>query len=74
MLGVIPDRLALGAGYRKANTGQGSADSDDAVTLGLAFMPARNIQFQLNHSFYMGDTHTSDNGKNLTTLVLYSAF
>jgi len=35
----------------------------------------KNIQFQLNHSFYSGDTYTTaDAGKNLTTLVLYSAF
>ena len=74
MLGVIPDRLALGLGYRSAHTGTGSADADNAVTLGLAYMPARNIQFQLNQSFYTGDTHTGDTGKNLTTLVLYSAF
>ncbi|MEI7787652.1 MAG: hypothetical protein WCI23_03320 [Chlorobiaceae bacterium] len=74
MLGVIPDKLALGVGYRKANTGSELPDSDNAVTLGLAYMPARNIQFQLNQSFYSGDTHTSDVGKNLTTLVLYSAF
>ncbi len=75
LFGVVPDKLALGAGYRKANTGASDTDADNAITLGLAYMLTKNIQFQLNHSFYSGDTQTaSEAGKNLTTLVLYSAF
>ncbi|TLU83533.1 MAG: hypothetical protein FDX30_08655 [Chlorobium sp.] len=74
MLGVIPNKLSLGAAYRIANTGASASDSDNAFTLGLAYMVAKNIQFQLNHSFYSGNTHTSEEGNNLTTLVLYSAF
>lgn len=75
LFGVIPDKLALAAGYRKANTGVSDTDADNAITLGLAYMLTKNIQFQLNHSFYSGDTYTTaDAGKNLTTLVLYSAF
>ena len=75
LCGVVPDKLALAAGYRKANTGVSDTDVDNAVTLGLAYMLTKNIQFQLNHSFYSGDTQTAgEAGKNLTTIVLYSAF
>lgn len=73
-LGVLPNKLAVGAAYRNANTGAGGNDADNAITLGANYKLAQNMVLQINHSIYSGDVTTPANGDNLTTIMLYSAF
>ncbi|TCD48956.1 hypothetical protein E0L29_01465 [Chlorobium sp. N1] len=73
-LGVIPYKLTVGAAYRNASSGASASDAEDAVTLGLNYMPAKNVTLQVNHSFYSYDASLAAAGDNLTTLMLYSAF
>lgn len=73
-LGIVPNRLGIGVAYRNANSGAGAADNDNALTLGANYQIARNMIFQLNHSFYSGDVKTDAVGKQLTTAMFYSAF
>ncbi|EAT58010.1 hypothetical protein [Chlorobium ferrooxidans] len=73
-LGIVPNRLGIGVAYRNANSGAGAADNDNALTLGANYQIARNMVFQLNHSFYSGDIKTDAVGKQLTTAMFYSAF
>jgi hypothetical protein len=73
-LGIIPSKLSIGAGYRHANKGTSSSDTENAVTLGANYQIARNMVFQVNHSFYSGDLTTDAAGDQKTTVMLYSAF
>ena len=73
-LGVIPYKLTLGAAYRSASSGAATLDGQDAVTLGMNYLLAKNVTVQVNHSFYSYDANLEATGDNLTTLMLYSAF
>ncbi|QEQ56695.1 hypothetical protein [Chlorobium phaeovibrioides] len=73
-LGVIPYKLTLGAAYRSASSGAATLDGQDAVTLGMNYMVAKNVTVQINHSFYSYDADLDATGDNLTTVMLYSAF
>lgn len=69
-LGIIPNRLGLGAAYRKGNAGTATNDADNAFTLGGNYQIAKNMDLQVNHSFYSGDIVRD----NKTTVMFYSAF
>ncbi|ABB24301.1 hypothetical protein [Pelodictyon luteolum] len=73
-LGVIPYKLTLGAAYRSASNGKATLDGEDAVTLGMNYLVAKNVTVQINHSFYSYDANLDAKGDNLTTVMLYSAF
>jgi len=73
-LGVLPNRLAVGAAYRSANKGTAVADSENAFTLGANYQFAKNLVLQVNHSFYSGDLTTAAAGDQQTTVMFYSAF
>jgi hypothetical protein len=78
-------RGTLELAYRKADTGATTDSSDDAVTVGLTYMIAHNIQFALLNTSYSGDAHSSSNpsplpisasgsGDNLTSVNLAVGF
>jgi hypothetical protein len=74
-LGIIPSKLSLGAAYRNANSGFG--ETENALTLAVTYNVAQNVAFQLDHSFYSNDMLDAaglNQGKQHTTLVMYSAF
>ena len=73
-LGVIPSKLSVGIGYRAANKGTSNSDVENSVTLGANYQIAKNMVFQVNHSFYSGDLTTDAAGDQKTTVMLYSAF
>ena len=73
-LGIIPSKLALGAAYRNAHSGDGGNDAENAITLAVTYNPVKNIAFQLNHSFYSYDASLASEGNQHTTLVMFSAF
>jgi len=75
-LGIIPNRLTLGVGYRVGDTGASAYNKENAFTLGATYMIAQNVELQLNHSWYTGSYYDIErpNGERLTTLMLFTAF
>lgn len=74
-VGVIPNKLALGASYRGGKNGAATNDTDNATTLAATYTPTQNVEFQLNHSWYTGDGKPSaGTGDQLTTVMLFAAF
>jgi len=78
-LGLVPSKFSVGLGYRIANSGLGGSDSENAFTLGGNYHVAKNVTFQLNHSFYSygADAKAAlapGSGDQKTTFVMFSAF
>jgi hypothetical protein len=63
-VGVLPNKLAVSAGYRLGHNGDpgatGENTTDNATTLALIYSPALNVQFGLEHSWYSGSGSRSD--------------
>jgi len=79
-VGVLPNRVTIGAGYRSGNTGAIGPSQQSAVTVGATFLLAQNFELQVNHSINSGDVfdvpanNELDNGDQLTTLMIFAAF
>ncbi|MBI5194129.1 MAG: hypothetical protein HZA08_11920 [Nitrospirae bacterium] len=74
-IGVLPGKVSLTAAYR---AGDKSGKSNNGILLGALYQVEQNIQFQLNHTTYGGDTYDAAkkaaDGDQLTTLMMFTAF
>lgn len=73
-LGVIPYKLTVGGAYRNASNGKSTLNGEDAWTLGVNYLVAKNVTLQLNHTIYSYDADLTSGGDNLTTVMVYSSF
>lgn len=80
-IGVVPNKVTLGAGYRMGQRASTSDRDDNAIMIGGKYMLAQNVQVQLNYEMYSGSYYTANsdavgkkNGTSLLTLMLFSAF
>lgn len=74
-LGVWPDRVTLGGGYRHGVNGRATVDNDDNATLiAGAFLLAQNLQLQLNRVFSHGSAGNGRADDQKTIVMLFAAF
>jgi len=75
-LGVLPRKATVILGYRSADRGTATGNSDNALTLGGTYQLAQNVQIQLNHVERSGNRFDTPqtNGDRQTTVMLFSAF
>ena len=74
-LGVIPNKVTVGAGYRLGDNGKDTANKDNAALLAATYQVAQNVQVQLDYRMLSGDANDASGAKkNRTTLMLFSAF
>lgn len=84
-LGVLRDDLGtVQLAYRHADNGATANNTDDAVTLGLTYLPWYNVQLSLLETWYSGSAHdagspndvidASGSGTSLTSLNLAVGF
>jgi len=75
-LGVFPSKATVILGYRSADRGTATGNTDNALTVGGTYQLAQNVQLQLNHVERSGNRFDTPqtNGDRQTTLMLFSAF
>lgn len=74
-LGVLPNKVTVGASYRVGDNGAATMSSDTATLLAATYQVAQNIHVQLDHMMLGGDVNSgSGTTKNRTTLMLFAAF
>lgn len=77
-LGVLPNKLTVGAGYRLGNRNTSSTRTDNELMLGAKYMLAQNVQIQLNYESFSGDYNDTaaakEDGNSKITLMLFSGF
>ena len=74
-LGVVPNKVTVGAGLRLGDTGATTKSDDTAMMLGAKYMLAQNSQVQFNYEIYSGGANDADGKKeSMMTLMLFSAF
>ncbi len=74
-LGVVPNKVTVGLGYRMGDNGKATANKDNATLLAATYQVAQNVQVQLDYRMLSGDANDAAGAKkNRTTLMLFSAF
>lgn len=75
-LGIIPEKVTIGASYKTFETGDVTNNKKNSYGLMASYKFNQNVSFQLNQSMGMGDYYdiTRDNGKNLTSFILFASF
>lgn len=74
-LGVIPHHASVGLAYRMGKKNSSSNRNDDAFTLAGIYEVAQNVELVINHTILSGSANSNpSDGKNLTTLMIETAF
>jgi hypothetical protein len=73
-VGAIPRRVTVAAGMRLGHNGQATMSSDRTGTLGVTYLVAQNIQFQVNQMFYGGDAWAASASNRETIFMIFAAF
>jgi hypothetical protein len=77
-LGVLPNKVTVGAGYRVGQKNTSSNRDDNALLLGAKYMLAQNVQLQLNYESFSGNANDTASakadGNSRITLMLFSGF
>lgn len=75
-LGVIPGKATVTLGYRLADNGKATNNTDNGLLLGATYQVAQTVQLQINHEIYSGNAYDGSpaGGDQLTTLMLFAAF
>jgi hypothetical protein len=73
--GIFPEQVTVGGGYRRGETGAATPiDDDNAFMVGTTLQLAQNVQVQLNHVWYRGNTWTERQDTRKMMVMLFAAF
>lgn len=75
-LGVVPNKVTVGLGYRAGDNGAATNSTDNATLLAATLLLAQNVQLQINQTFFSGNAYDPKptTGNEQTTLVISMAF